>query len=1440
MRGGKKNWKRVRRVVLSLLLVMVMAVEPAGSCAAVYAAGLTGEPRSISVSDESEQRTEADNPANDRNEEATGDSSEDRSEEGTDKSVDDRNEGDTDDSGDGKGEEGTDSQPDDDSEEDTDNPVDDKNEGDTDDSGDGKGEEGTDSQPDDDSEEGTDNPVDDRNEGDTDDSGDGRNEEDTDDQGEEETEEDADDSDEDEEAEKEALPQRSDSALSEASWKEAREELKAWAVRTGRVSNGYIDVDFEVERLAEPVRGSDDSFPAAQNSVFLPARYDARDSGVVSGVKNQGSWGTCWAFAAVATAESAYKRLYGMGQEPDLSETHLVNFFYNANAGIDLEGPDGGLSGDRTTAIDESPVNRGGNNLFTTFAMANWTGIADENTNGDALRYPSVEDTWESDRLYIDPSLAYADALHLENAYWINIDDRDSVKEAVIEYGTASVSYYYDAEYDSDAYREYVNPDYEGSAVYYNPDVKRTNHVVAIVGWDDMFSRENFRYTYDNGCVEEYGWGEIRLPKKDGAWLIKNSWGENIGDAGYFWLSYEDLALVTQGTVFAYDFGAGDNYDHNYQYDGSNGLRDYSAPQVTAAAVYTANGEENSFQEIDAVGIGFSSASTDYTVKVYTDLENVNQPESGALAATVSGKTSFAGFYTIEIDDTVIVEAGETFAVVVTARKSGRASLFVDAAYQNGTWIKFDVSTENDRTFYKSGQSWYDAGKKKNCTFRIKAYTHDTAAPVAGSMDKVLGAFMLEEIAPQDYTGEAVEPEPVLVFSGNRLVRDVDYTVTYSNNVEVSTESSMAEILIRGEGEYAGSELSAAFAIRPKEITNDMIMAEQYIYDGSLHEDIITVIHNGNVIQEGRDYTVQYDKTPQNAGTYSAKISGMGNYSGSITYPVAIAPLDLADPDAATILVTESQEYTGQALKPAVTVLYQGKTIPAADYTVQYRNNKNAGIAEVTVKGRKNCIQSVTKEFQISPRPVTAQSVTVSVKEGTYTGGAVTPGVTVKDGKSVLKEKRDYVVAYEDNINASASAKVTVTGTGNYTGECLKNFTVRQMTVPSGKISVVLNGPYGEQAAVCSVYVNRKIIDTEQYDLTVRRAGEETAIEEQDLVLGEKYDITVTLKNNYAGSAAVKNVVCTRHVESLRISLDQNNADSENQYTFTGRAQKPAVTVEEENGTTLKAGEDYTIAYADNINAGTASVTITGKGNYGGTRIVPFEIRPKEVDRDDLKIAIPAQTYTGTALTPVVIIKYGSRKLRAGTDYRLGEYINNRDVSYDAAQEIAAGARIEISLLNYRVTEGGNSISSLQGSFLIRPARITSVSVGACYYAGGSRVEPAVTVKAGKTELMPEDYDAVYSENEQVGRRAKVTVTAKENGNYTGSKTTSFRIEKESLAKATVEGVSGQIYTGQAITIPASGICVRNGSGAVIDPGEYTVKYKNNTKVGTAKIVIIE
>ena len=242
------------------------------------------------------------------------------------------------------------------------------------------------------------------------------------------------------------------------------EELEAWAQATGRVPNGYIDIDYEVEGLSKPIAASDKAFRTA---AVVPKNYDAREYGKVSSVKNQGNWGTCWSFSAVAAAESAYKMQHG-GDEIDLSESQLVYFLYNGNSGIDLAGPDGGLSGDKTTALGETPVQRGGNSFYTTFALANWKGVVDEATD-PSLKYPNEAYTESTNDLSIDSKYAYTDAMHLENAYWIPLSDKDSVKKAVMEYGTVGVSYYYYAAYDSDTYKRYVNRSYNGPAVYYNP-----------------------------------------------------------------------------------------------------------------------------------------------------------------------------------------------------------------------------------------------------------------------------------------------------------------------------------------------------------------------------------------------------------------------------------------------------------------------------------------------------------------------------------------------------------------------------------------------------------------------------------------------------------------------------------------------------------------------------------------------------------------------------------------------------------------------------------------------------------------------------------------------------------------------------------------------------------------------------------------------------------
>ncbi|MCM1143371.1 MAG: lectin like domain-containing protein [Blautia sp.] len=1206
----------------------------------------------------------------------------------------------------------------------------------------------------------------------------------------------------------------------------SEEEIEAWAKKTGHVPNGYQDIDYDVESLTAPVAASDNSFAAANCAVFTPVKYDAREKGQLSSVKNQANWGCCWSFSAVAAAESAYLKLNGT--EADLSESHLVNFFYNGNAGIDLEGPDGGLSGDSTEALADTPVQQGGNSFFTTFALARWTGIADEATDA-SLVYP-VEATANTNDLSISGEYAYTDAMHLENAYWIPLSDATSVKQAIMDYGAVGVSYYYSQYFDSDLYK-YVEPDYDGPAVYYNPAYASTNHAVAIVGWDDTFDRNQFRYTYTNASKAASG-EEMVLPENNGAWLIRNSWGSSVLDGGYFWISYEDLSL-NNGTAFAFDFAKADNYDHNYQYDGSTGMQSLGSTsgEMKAAAVYTASGR----QTVSAVGIGFASASTDYTVQIYTGLSNKNNPTSGTLAATTSGRTSFEGFYTIEIEDFVLVEEGELFSVVITAKKENGQTikLFVDSSYPNGDWISFTANTEQDNTFLSTGNAWVSAGEAQNCTMRIKAYTNDYTIPVEVD-NRELRLDMLEDIMPQEYTGEEIEPELHLVFDGERLIKNRDYTATFQNNKEVSAANKKASVTIRGIGNYVG-EITAEFTITKKVLRADMISVQGWVYDGTTHQNIVTVTNQGTPMTEGTDYTIKYNKSPLHAGTYTVTVTGKGtNYSGSAKQSFTIEKRDLTD--GMVSISMQQTEYTGKDIKPAVSVRCGETTIPAANYTIKYSNNKTPGTASVTITGKTDCQGTVVKGFEIARKTLSSENITV--KSGSvYTGGEVKPGITVKVGGTVLKANRDYqITGYADNIDATtdgAAAKVFLEGIGNYDGKVTKEFAIKPRSVAANKIKATLNYGYGEMKSVCVVSVDGKTISASDYTLSIQKAGTQEAIPSEtlqdSLQLGSKYDITVTLRANYANAnqkpAVMKNVECKKSAGSLIVTFDTGWEAAS--YEYKGSAYKPAVVVKD-GETVLKKNKDYAISYKNNTNAGEAAVVITGKGNYNGTKELTFTIRKKVADT--LVVTVPDKTYTGAEIKSPVTVKAGQKKLKAGTDYTY-TYANNTDVSY-VNGTVDKQARVIVTLLNYTDNSQNTEIT---GFFQINPARITSVKVGGCYYLGENiPVEPAVTVKAGKLVLDDTEYDAYYDGHKTLNNKAKVTVTAK--GNYQGSKTVNFKIAKEPLSKAEVTGITDRVYAG--VPIEFSGFTVKSNSQVIIPADQYNVTYKNNQKAGTASVTI--
>ncbi|MBR1437122.1 MAG: hypothetical protein IJ587_01165, partial [Synergistaceae bacterium] len=287
-------------------------------------------------------------------------------------------------------------------------------------------------------------------------------------------------------------------------------------------TNGYIPFHIDLSHLDDnpPVEESYSPVPLYKAG-NIPETYDLRNVGgnsYVTGIKSQGSYGTCWAHAAIGAIESNLL-MKGLGIH-DLSEMQLAWYTFRGN--------------DKSKTFDSlhsSPfktvMNRGGNALYSAAMFTRLSGPTAESE----LAYGSTQPTKGS------PD-DYPLAVRLRDVYYLRMGERendrlninvssterDNVKRRIMENGSVMASYY-----DNEAF---YNKSSNGTAYYYNytGGGYKTNHAVQIVGWNDKFSRSNFK---DN-------------PGMDGAWLIKNSWGTSFGDSGYFWMSYAQY--LTDGT----------------------------------------------------------------------------------------------------------------------------------------------------------------------------------------------------------------------------------------------------------------------------------------------------------------------------------------------------------------------------------------------------------------------------------------------------------------------------------------------------------------------------------------------------------------------------------------------------------------------------------------------------------------------------------------------------------------------------------------------------------------------------------------------------------------------------------------------------------------------------------------------------------------------------
>ena len=471
-------------------------------------------------------------------------------------------------------------------------------------------------------------------------------------------------------------------------------------------ATGYRELDEEYQIIPDVLNDNYSYIDGTEitKAAAYPSTYKTAN---LPNVRNQGSYGVCWAFSTISLIETNLIKKNLVSNDIDLSELHLVNYTYNC-----VNDPLGGLEGDinKFDTSHGSVMQYGGNVEMAANSLLDWEGAVNE----DVVPY-TTEYVRQVENNQLDDSLAYGkDVAHVQNFYRVNTTSKEDIKKAVMDYGAVSISYWSDQ--SSNWSTQYYN---SLTAAYYCPEGHTTNHAVNIVGWDDDYSSDNF----------------ATKPEGNGAWIVRNSWGSEYGKDGYFYLSYYDKSIYSVGYTLEAELS--DNYNNNYQYDGAMlyGYMGYAGSNKYSN-IFEAKANLGGSENIKAVSfMTGSSTNLNYTVSVYTNLSDDANPESGTLAAQKSGVTTYDGMYTVVLDSSVNINEGKKFSVVVEVNSnSGKTSyLAYERSMQSGEagyWCT--ASIKANQSFINSPYNgWNDfSNKSYGGNFIIKAFTDNETTTV--------------------------------------------------------------------------------------------------------------------------------------------------------------------------------------------------------------------------------------------------------------------------------------------------------------------------------------------------------------------------------------------------------------------------------------------------------------------------------------------------------------------------------------------------------------------------------------------------------------------------------------------------------------------------------------------------------------------------------------
>ena len=698
--------------------------------------------------------------------------------------------------------------------------------------------------------------------------------------------------------------------------------------------------------------------------VDLPSYYSLRDLNLLTIPKDQQSSGNCWAFTSIAVLESAI--LKASGESLDLSEENMKNII--------------ALFSDYGWNMD---TNEGGYDRMSIGYLTSWLGPVNES-----------EDAFD-DHGTLSPTLN--SLMHVQNVLFLKRDnylDNDAIKKAIMQYGAVGTSMLYDSTY----FR------WGG---YYCWSTLSSNHAVTIVGWDDNYSRDNF-----------YG---LPQDKGDGAWIVRNSWGPNWKDNGYFYVSYYDEKLAQPGIEnIAYTFILNDTirYDKNYQYDIAGETDFYYNGESTLWYKNIFYAEDNEF----LAGIStYFEKETNWTASVYVN---------GEIKAITEG-ISNPGYYTFDLGKLIPLSSGDEFEVefkisgsdVMAFPISEYLSLYNSIyklilnklTYQPGiSFVSLDGVNWSDLYEYPSSYSSHTYLTQVAC---IKAFT------ILNEIDTITDlAIDYDGFNPVNITATVIDQYGNLLNNGNVTfnLNGIEFVVNVTKGIAKITHSfeiglNSISATFNGVG-YKSSANTSEIQISSIEtilLADNIVMSYK---DGSAW--IVKLIDNmGNMLASGTTVKIGVP-----GKVYSLKT----NDEGLVTLPINFKP----GVYQLNATFEGNDRYESSFINATVTVNKASVTLSADNIVMDYKdgtaylvrltdaNNNPIANAAVAVTIGKSTYNRITDSDGVANLPINLRTgnYTISAK---FNGNAIYNGDNITNTIAVLKvtpvlTSNNLVMYYKD------------------------------------------------------------------------------------------------------------------------------------------------------------------------------------------------------------------------------------------------------------------------------------------------------------------------------------------------------------------------------------------------------------------------------------------